>query len=95
LCVISCIPPPYSFSGAGGSSCPKLKKRKVQRSRDGDEIVSEEEVIPQPKSRRQLSQEANIVQKAVKDAILRATKMDKWSEHVFITMRMKNPYVQP
>jgi hypothetical protein len=78
LCVSSCIPPSYSFSGAGGSSSrPKIKKRKVQRARDEDEIVSKEEVIPQPKSRRQLSQEAKAVQKVAKDAKLHATKMDK------------------
>jgi hypothetical protein len=96
LCVLPCIPSSYSFSGAGGSSSqPKIKKRKVQHARDEDEIVSEEEVIPQPKSGRQLSQEAKAVQKAAKDAKLRATKMDKCSEHDFITMRMKNPYVHP
>jgi hypothetical protein len=93
--VSSCIPPSYSFSGAGVSSRPKIKKRKVQRAHDEDEIVSKEEVVPQSKSRRQLSQEAKAVQKAAKDAKLCATKMDKWSEHDYITMRMKNPYAHP
>jgi hypothetical protein len=39
--------------------------------------VSEEEVIPLPKSRRQLSQEAKVVERAAKEAKLHATKIDK------------------
>jgi hypothetical protein len=52
-------------------------------------------VIPPPKSRRQLSQEAKSTQREVMEAKLHATSVDKWSEHDFITMRMKNPYTQP
>jgi hypothetical protein len=96
LCILSSIPSSYSFSGAGRSSHPKIKKRKLQRPRNDDEIESEEEeVIPPPKSRRQLSQEAKATQREVKEAELHAKKVDKWSEHDFITMRMKNTYTQP
>jgi hypothetical protein len=64
--------------------------------RDDEEIVfEEEEVIHPPKSRRQPSQEAKATQRQVKEAKLRAKKVEKWSEHDFITMRMKNPYTQP
>jgi hypothetical protein len=95
LCYLSRIPSSYSFSGAGSSTRPKIKKRRLQRPRDDEEIESEEEVILPPKSRRQLFQEAKATHRQVKEAELRAKKVDKWSKHDFITMRMKNPYTQP
>jgi hypothetical protein len=76
----------YSFLGtsAGSSSRPKIKKQKLQCTHDDDdddEIVSKEEVISPPKSRRQLSQEAKVVERAAKEAKLQATKLDKWTKH--------------
>jgi hypothetical protein len=49
-------------------------------------------VIPPPKSRRHLSQEAKAVERASKEAKLRATKLEKWTEHDYITKCMKNTY---